>query len=309
MNEKTKLKNWQRFSLTLSCTLTAILSLGNLPAWADDPFRIKNTRDIGDRTEAAFKTIFLQGNYQTVREQLNLAEAKEEKEPLVYALQASIAYADEDWESIKKYANKTLETALALSYEDPVRGNLYLAVGHFLDGSYIYQKEGAVAAINKLQLVFKYFDLAEDNDPDDPELNLIKGYVDLLLAVNLPFSSPEQAIVRFKDYAAPDYLVNRGLAVAYRDLKQYNKALDFVDTALAIAPNNPELFYLKGQILRKIGKNQHKLNVLEEALSHFDRAITQEAQLPQFVIESLNRERRQTQETITEIKTGTASKN
>ncbi len=170
MNEKTKLKNWQRFSLTLSCTLTAILSLGNLPAWADDPFRIKNTRDIGDRTEAAFKTIFLQGNYQTVREQLNLAEAKEEKEPLVYALQASIAYADEDWESIKKYANKTLETALALSYEDPVRGNLYLAVGHFLDGSYIYQKEGAVAAINKLQLVFKYFDLAEDNDPDDPEL-------------------------------------------------------------------------------------------------------------------------------------------
>jgi tetratricopeptide (TPR) repeat protein len=123
----------------------------------------------------------------------------------------------------------------------------------------------------------------------------------------LPFSSPEQAITRFKDYAAPDYLVNRGLAVAYRDLKQYDNALDFVDTALAIAPNNPELFYLKGQILRKIGKNQQKVEVLNEALSHFDRAITQEGQLPSFVVESLNRERKQTQETIDEIKAGTAS--
>jgi tetratricopeptide (TPR) repeat protein len=309
MNEKTRLKNWQRFSLTLSCTLTAILSLGNLPALADDPFRVENRRDIGDRTETAFKTIFLQGNYQSVREQLDVAETEEPKEPLVYALQASLAYTDEDWESIKQYANKTLEAALALSYEDPVRGNLYLAVGHFLDGAYIYQKEGAIAAINKLQLVFKYLDEAEDNDPTDPELNLIKGYIDLLLAVNLPFSSPEQAITRFKDYAAPNYLVNRGLAVAYRDLKQYDKALDFVDTALSIAPNNPELFYLKGQILRKIGKNQQKLDVLEQALSHFDRAITQQAQLPHFVIESLNHEREQTKEKIDEIKSGSASKN
>jgi tetratricopeptide (TPR) repeat protein len=309
MNEKTRLKNWQRFSLTLSCTLTAILGLGNLPALADDPFRVENRRDIGDRTETAFKTIFLQGNYQSVREQLDVAETEEPKEPLAYALQASLAYTDEDWESIKQYANKTLEVALALSYEDPVRGNLYLAVGHFLEGAYIYQKEGAIAAINKLQLVFKYLDLAEDNDSTDPELNLIKGYIDLLLAVNLPFSSPEQAITRFKDYAAPNYLVNRGLAVAYRDLKQYDKALDFVDTALSIAPNNPELFYLKGQILRKIGKNQQKLDVLEQALSHFDRAITQQAQLPHFVIESLNHEREQTKEKIDEIKSGSASKN
>jgi tetratricopeptide (TPR) repeat protein len=307
MNEKTRLKTWQRFSLTLSCTLTAILSFGNLPAWAEDPFRVENPRDIGDLTETAFKTIFLQGDYQSVREQLNLAEQEEEKEPLVYALQASVAYTDSDWEKIEQYAAKTLKTSLALSYEDPVRGNLYLAVGHFLEGAYIYEKEGAVAAINKLQLVFKHLDLAEDNDPTDPELNLIKGYIDLLLAVNLPFSSPEQAITRFKDYAAPDYLVDRGLAVAYRDLKQYDKALDFVDTALAIAPDNPELFYLKGQILRKIGKNQQKINVLEEALSHFDRAITQEKQLPSFVVESLNRERKQTQETIDEIKAGTAS--
>jgi tetratricopeptide (TPR) repeat protein len=92
-------------------------------------------------------------------------------------------------------------------------------------------------------------------------------------------------------------------------LKQYDKALDFVDTALSIAPNNPELFYLKGQILRKIGKNQQKLDVLEQALSHFDRAITQQAQLPHFVIESLNHEREQTKEKIDEIKSGSASKN
>ena len=64
---------------------------------------------------------------------------------------------------------------------------------HFLDGAYVYNEKGALEAINKLQLVFKYLDRAEDVDPKDPELNLIKGYMDLLLAVNLPFSKPEQA--------------------------------------------------------------------------------------------------------------------
>lgn len=274
----------------------------NSAAFANDPFRSNNSRDIGEHTETAFKTIFLLGDYKGAKEPLELAETAETNEPLAYALRASLAFTEKDWEGLKVYAFKTLEAAESLGETDPLRSNLYLAVGHFLEGTYLYEKEGAVSAIQKLQLVFKYFDEAEDIDADDPELNLIKGYVDLLLAVNLPFSSPEQAIARFEEYASPDYLVNRGIAVAYRDLKDYQKALNSVNKTLEIAPDNPEHYYLKGQILRKIGKKQEDITILEEALANFNQAASKEAQLPRFIVKPLKREIRQTQEKIDEIK-------
>jgi tetratricopeptide (TPR) repeat protein len=286
-------------------TLTASFGLSNLTL-AADPFRAKDARDLGENTEKAFETIFFLGDYQGAKEPLQLAEQEPTNEPLAYALSASLAFTEKDWESLRVYALKTLETAEKLKDTDPLRSNLYLAVGHFMDGSYLYEKEGAVSAIQKLQLVFKYFDAAEEINPNDPELNLIKGYVDLLLAVNLPFSTPEQAIARFEQYAAPNYLVNRGIAVAYRDLKDYDKALVSVNKALEIAPDNPEHYYLKGQILRKIGKKQQDISILEDALNHFERAFSKEAQLPAFIVEPLQREMRQTQETIDQIKAAQA---
>ncbi|MEM8831790.1 MAG: Sll0314/Alr1548 family TPR repeat-containing protein [Cyanobacteria bacterium P01_G01_bin.19] len=288
-------------------SISIIISLNYGAAWAKDPFRTENPRDIGKHTEEAFKTIFLEGDYKTVVEELELAEAKEAGEPLAHAMLASLAYTEKDWENIKKYATKTLESAQLLSQTDPLRGNLYLAVGHFMDGAYIYEKEGAIDAIDKLQLVFKFLDRAEESDPDDPELNLIKGYMDLLLAVNLPFSKPEQAIARFESYAAPNYLVERGLAVAYRDLKQYDKALKYVDKALKTAPENPEHHYLKGQILRQIGKQENSVKVLNKALENFTLALDKSEQLPEFVLKTLERENRLTKERIAEIESGTAS--
>ncbi len=305
MNRITKFissqNNFKQTILAIPLAITMIISLSNSSAWAKDPFRQENARDIGKHTEKAFKTIFLEGDYKAVREDLMTAESKEASEPLTHAMLASLAYTEKDWDSIKKYATQTLDTAQILSETDPVRGNLYLGVGHFLDGAYIYEKEGALAAINKLQLVFKYLDRAEDNDPSDPELNLIKGYMDLLLAVNLPFSSPDQAIARFEDYAAPNYLVERGLAVAYRDLKDYNKALKYANKALETAPENPEHYYLKGQILRKIGKKKNNTQVLAEAVENFELALARSAQLPDFVLETLEREHRLTKEKIAEI--------
>jgi tetratricopeptide (TPR) repeat protein len=298
----------RRYSVAIALIIGIGYWDGNYPSFAADPFRSENSRDIGEHTEAAFKTIFLQGDYQKVKQELTIAETEETNEPLVYAMQASLAYTEEDWESLKKYALQTLEKAQGLQNLDSVRGNLYLAVGHFLDGAYIYEKEGPVGAINKLQLVFKFLDAAEASDPNDPELNLIKGYMDLLLAVNLPFSSPEQAIDRFQKYAAPDYLVERGLAVAYRDLKKYDRALEFVDRALKIAPENPELYYLKGQILRKIGKNSENIGILEDALAHFQQALSKSAQLPKFITKPLEREMRQTQEKIGEIRAEASAK-
>ena len=282
-------------------SIIAIATIVSSPVLAEDPFRTENTRDIGEHTEKAFKTIFLKGDYKSVREELELAESEEAADPLAHAMLASLAYTEKDWEGIKKYALKTLESAQILSETDPVRGNLYLAVGHFMDGAYIYEKEGALDAIEKLQLVFKFLDRAEDSDPDDPELNLIKGYMDLLLAVNLPFSKPEQAIARFEGYAAPNYLVERGLAVAYRDLKQYSKALKYADKALETAPNNPEHYYLKGQILRQIGKKKNDLKTFEAARENFALALEKSDQLPDFILKTLERENRLTQEKIAEI--------
>ena len=302
-------KKYFKTKLTTIATIvfTATLSFNN-SALAGDPFRSNNSRDIGEHTETAFETIFFLGDYKGAKEPLKLAETAETNEPLAYALSASLAFTEKDWEGLKVYAYHTLEAAKSLSETDPLRSNLYLAVGHFMEGTYLYEKEGAVSAIQKLQLVFKYFDEAEDIDPNDPELNLIKGYVDLLLAVNLPFSSPEQAIARFEEYASPDYLVNRGIAVAYRDLKDYQKALNSVNKALEIAPNNPEHYYLKGQILRKIGKKQEDTAILEEALVNFKIAANKEAQLPGFIIKPLKREIRQTQEKIDEIKETNANR-
>ncbi len=297
----------KQLGLTLPVSLSMIISLSSGIALAKDPFRSENTREIGKYTAEAFKTVFFEGDYKTVDEKLDLAESEEANEPLAYAMLASLAYTERDWESIKKYATKTLESAQFLSAEDPVRGNLYLAVGHFLDGAYIYEKQGAIDAVNKLQLVFKYLDEAEENDPDDPEFNLIKGYMDLLLAVNLPFSSPEQAITRFETYAAPNYLVDRGLAVAYRDLEQYDRALEYANKALETAPNNPEHYYLKGQILRQIGKKKNDSKVLEDAMKNFEQALEKSAQLPNFVLETLEKENRLTQEKIAEIESGTAT--
>ncbi len=305
MNRTTKFissqNNFKQTILAIPLAITMIISLSNSSAWAKDPFRQENARDIGKHTEKAFKTIFLEGDYKAVRGDLETAESEEASEPLTHAMLASLAYTEKDWDSIKKYATQTLDTAQILSETDPVRGNLYLGVGHFLDGAYIYEKEGALAAINKLQLVFKYLDRAEDSDPSDPELNLIKGYMDLLLAVNLPFSSPDQAIARFEDYAAPNYLVERGLAVAYRDLKDYNKALKYANKALETAPENPEHYYLKGQILRKIGKKKNNTQVLTEAVENFELALARSAQLPDFVLKTLEREHRLTKEKIAEI--------
>ena len=294
------MKKISNLSLIVSLIFTTIFGVADL-AFAADPFRKDNPRDIGKYTETAFKTLFLKGDYSGAETPLKLAESKEPDEPLSYALSGSLAFTEKDWATLKLYADKTLKAAEKLAKKDPVRGNLYLAVGHFLDGTYLYEKEGAFSAINKLQLVFKYLDAAEDSDPNDPELNLIKGYMDLLLAVNLPFSSPKQAIARFESYAAPNYLVDRGLAVAYRDLKQYEQALEFAQKALDQAPDNPEHYYLKAQILRKIGKESNSIPILEDALKHFDVALSKSAQLPEFIVKPLKREKRQTLEKIAEI--------
>ncbi|ACK69332.1 Tetratricopeptide domain protein [Gloeothece citriformis PCC 7424] len=268
--------------IAIACSVAATVTLGGWvsPTLAGDPFRTSNPRNIGDKTEAAFNSLFQEGNYSQAKVYLIEATQVEANEPLAHALLASLAFTEKDWDTVKTYARKTIETSEQIKSQDPVRGNLYLAVGNFLEGAYIYEKEGPVSAISRLQQVFQYLDAAEQASPNDPELNLVKGYLELMLAVNLPFSSPEEAIDRLEKYAAPSFLADRGIAMAYRDLKNYDKALVFMDKSLKANPENPELQYLMGQILRKKGNADKNVGMLKQALTYFEQAAQKIDQLP-----------------------------
>jgi len=263
------------------------LSLFTPAAWAGDPFRTTNPAAIGPQTEAAFRAIFERGDYRTAETQLQQALTQEPEEPLVYALRASLAYSnwqaapdetakDQALTDLQQYARQTREVGDRLIASNPLRGNLYVAVGHFLEGAYIISKEGAVngapRALGRLQSVLRALDAAEKANANDPELNLIRGYMDLMLAVNLPFANPDQAISRLKDKAAPAYLAQRGIALGYRDMGKGDRAMEAVNKALELTPDNPDLFYLKAQILRLQGN-------YAESLTWFQKALDKQAQL------------------------------
>ncbi|MEH2047081.1 Sll0314/Alr1548 family TPR repeat-containing protein [Nostoc sp.] len=266
------------------------------PSLAGDPFRNREPHQIGDQTEAAFKAIFQQGNYPAADRYLQQALSKEPNEPLAYAMQASLAYGNKDWAKLDTYSQKTLETAQKLIPSDPLRGNLYTAVSHFLEGAVVITREGTVngvpQALSRLRQVYEYLDKAEAISANDPELNLIKGYMDLLLAVNLPFASPDQAIRRLEQNAAPGYLVDRGIALAYRDLKRYPQALDYANLAIKTTSDNPEIYYLKAQILKQLGQKEKSQQIIQEAIANFDKALAKKSQLPGDLVKQIERERR-----------------
>ncbi|HLO46922.1 MAG TPA: Sll0314/Alr1548 family TPR repeat-containing protein [Kamptonema sp.] len=274
--------------------LTAIVSLTALsfcvnPALAGDPFRSSNPHPIGNKTEAAFKAMFEQGNYVAAKAYVEQALSAEPNDPLVYAMKASLSYIDQDLEGLNAYAKKTREVAEKLSKTDSLRGNIYIAAGYFLEGAYTIAKEGTAKgtsqAMNKLRQVFQYLDVAEKIAPTDPELNLVRGYMDLMLATNLPFSNPNQAIQRLEQKASPRYLADRGIAVGYRDLDKYDQALNSVNKALAATPNNPEVLYLKAQILVSQARRQNNNRTLfDQARKNFDAALAKPSQLPRRLV-------------------------
>lgn len=301
------MQNWfarRVFSAVGTSLLT--LSIGVNSTLAADPFRVTNQRQIGDRTEAAFNAIFQQGNYQQAQRYLEQAVLTEQNEPLAYAMKASLAYTlKEDPQALNAYAKKTQETAQQLMTKDPLRGNLYSAVGHFLQGAAVLMREGTLKgtpqALSQLRQVYAYLDKAEALSPNDPELNLLRGYMDLMLAVNLPFSSPDQAIERLTKFAGPKYLADRGLAIGYRDLNQYTEALAAVNRAMQVTPKNPELFYLKAQILSEQGNKAQNASLLQEAVTNFDKAIAQAPQLPNGLVKQIKRERQKVTERISNL--------
>ncbi len=286
----------------VSLTATLFLNVWVNPSVAADPFRTKEARNIGDKTEAAFKAIFQQGDYKAAEAYLQQALISEPNEPLAHAMKASLAYTNKDWTTLDTYSKKTLEIGQKLIASDPLRGNIYTAVGHFLEGAALVRRQGTVngatQALSKLQEVYKYLDKAQAISANDPELNLLKGYMDLMLAVNLPFANPQQAIERLDKNAAPEYLADRGIAYGYRDLKQYNQALEYVNRALKATSNNPEVYYLKAQILRGMAGKEKNQQLLQEAVINFDQALAKKSQLPAGLVKQIERERRKAAQDI-----------
>lgn len=278
--------NWigdRKLAVRLGSGLMALsLSLATaLPTLAADPFRAGTStasHDIGPLTENAFKAIFKDGDYKSAKAYLAQAESAESGEPLAQAMLASIDYLSGNLENVNQRAAATKSAAQALESSDPLRGHLYTAVGTFLQGAYVLKTQGVArgtpAALGMLQTVFNELDEAESINPTDPELNLLKGYMDLMLAVNLPFSNPDEAIARMSDYGNPVYLTQRGIAIGYRDLGDYDKAVVAVDKAIAAAPNNPELLYLKAQLLVKQGARADGAVLFKKALESADQLPT-----------------------------------
>lgn len=289
-----------RFSQVAHATFAAAIAL-NLwvsPSLAGDPFRSNAPRNIGDNTEAAFNAIFQQGNYPLAASYLQKAVSTEPDEPLAYAMKASLAYVNKDVAQLEAYSQKTLAAGQKLMATDELRGNIYTAVGHFFEGATILTREGtlkgAPQALTRLRQVYRHLDRAEAIAPQDPELNLLKGYMDLMLAVNLPFANPDDAITRLKANAAPQYLAHRGIALAYRDLRQYSQALEYVNSALKATSEHPELYYLKAQILREQGQRAKSRSIIQEAIANFDKALTKRSQLPPTLVRQIERERNNT---------------
>lgn len=267
-------KGVQRVSAGTVSLLTLALTLTVSPALAGDPFRPNDPHAIGDATEATFRAMFFEGDYGEAKELVGAALRDEPAEPMNHAIAAALAYLENDWEELQLRARTTQDAAQQLLEDDPLRGHLYRAVGIFLDGAYVLQTQGIArgtpTALRRLQQVFAELDAAEDTDPDDPELSLLKGFMDLLLAVNLPFANPDQAIARLRN-GYPAYLSHRGVAIGYRDLGRYEEAITEAEMALTAAPENPDLMYLKGQIYWLMGNYTDALPLYEQALTYADQ--------------------------------------
>ncbi len=263
----------------ISASLLAALvsTVTAMPSFAADPFRSTNARDIGSETQKAFVLMFKEGNYVAAVKQLDVAVKTEANEPLLFALRASTFYAKEDYLAMRVAGQRVRANAEALKGKDNLRAYIYLAASDLIEAGYIVKTEGVSSAARALPLVQSVFDnikQAQDIDANDPELNLVKGYIDMLIASVLPLSDLETALSSLKQYAAPDYLKWRGVALAYRDARKPELALEAVNKAIAAAPNNPELTYLKGQVLWMQGGSS-----IPTAKKQFELALTKAKQL------------------------------
>jgi tetratricopeptide (TPR) repeat protein len=291
------MKRAQSFEATVrwQCLATGILWAGMAltpeTAWARDPFRTgDNARPLSEETAAAFESFFCLGDYANSREKLEAALAASPDEPLVTALMAALSYQEEDWQGFAQYGTQTRELAAALQDQDPLRGSLYQGVGFGLEAANRVIQDGLGLGLPRaLPLLNSLFDSirsAQAIDDQDPELNLLNGYMDLLL------TNRDKALEQFA-VAGPPYMALRGQALTLRDMGRFEEALEAVDQSIQrsieVSCDNPELSYLKAQILVGLGQDP-------EAVEWFDQALAAADQLPEALVDQIERERNSAQQ-------------
>jgi tetratricopeptide (TPR) repeat protein len=227
----------------------------------------------GVNIEKAKEAMFRDGDYVKAREYLTLALKTDPNEPLTYAMNSLYPFSSGDFEKVKEYGEKTSQAAAKLATTNPIRANLYQGVGLAILSAYEMKREngGALGALSNLQKVFAHMDKAKQLDPNNSELNLLNGYMDLLLAVNVPFSDTNQAIEQLQN-AEPKYLAYLGIYIGRRDLKEYDKAIEAIDKAIELAPNNHEFIYHKAQIYAIRGREKKNDTDLKKSIQLFEVA-------------------------------------
>jgi tetratricopeptide (TPR) repeat protein len=281
-----KKKTWMSKGIWMTLPLLTLLFAGS--GLAADPFRTgKNARPMGTALEKAFEDFFRSGNYLNSSRKLTAAQTENPNEPLVYTLKAALAYLNSQPQQLEALAKKTREVSLALESTDKPRSHLYRGLADGLEGASYYLKDGDAGlftAFPKISAMILEIDKARQLAPTDPEINLIVGYINTVEA-KLPGRSHKykEAIGAFQK-ANPSYLAYRGQALVYRDTKDYSQAQVMVDKALADAPQNPDLLYLKAQILALQKKPA-------EAVALFDKALSFGKQLPESTKKQIRKER------------------
>lgn len=276
----------QRQSGQFLSILSCLAILGGGTAIAADPFRTgTEARPIGPSLEGAFNDFFRNGSYLNSSRKLQIAEAENPKEPLVYTLQAALAYMNEQPDKMLLLAKKTGTVAQAMEKTDAARSHLYRGLAQGLEGASFYLKDGEaglLAAFPYVSSMLLEIDKARQLAPADPEVNLVVGYVQTILASQKmkPYSDALQSFSKAK----PSYLALRGQALVYRDTKDFPQAQAMVEKALVDAPANPELLYLKAQILALRQKPV-------DAIAFFDKALTLGKQLPESTKKQIRKER------------------
>ncbi len=262
-------------------TAALLLSVGAaLPSLAADPFRA-GASPMGAKTGDAFELMFKNSDYKGAQSLLKQIETKETNEPLMYTLQALLAYHNEDnknWSQLSAYADQTETAAKGLSRKgdkpSQLRGNLYLAMADFLDGAHAITQDGPVrgmsVAFGKMRGIYGSMKKARTVDANDPELNLVQGFLDMTMAVYLPLSDSKAAIQKLESVRDTNpkaaYLANWALATGYRTMKEKDKAIASVNAGLKDQPNHAELNYLKAQILAAQGKQAEAQPLFVKAL-------------------------------------------
>lgn len=277
---------WRKQSGRFLSVLSCLALLGGGSAIAADPFRTgKEALPIGPSLESAFNDFFRNGSYLNSSQRLKTAELENPNEPLVYTLQAALAYMSEQPVKMLALAKKTGTVAKAMETKNEARSHLYRGLAQGLEGASYYLKDGEAGLLSAFPYVSSMLleiDKARQLAPADPEVNLVVGYVQTILASQKmkPYSDAIQSFSKAK----PSYLALRGQALVYRDTKDYLQAQTMVEKALVDAPTNPELFYLKGQILALQQRPA-------DAIAFFDKALTLGKQLPESTKKQIRKER------------------